>query len=998
MPALVVWERLPVGGDDLRLLTCLSLLLRLLQISTTVSILVFALLTGPPPSSPSHPVYLTRCVTDRDQFRKWYRGILAVCAYGVAYGAVGGTVEWWTWRISGVGTPVEGERRRSLSAVCKCNMVGMLMAKMAGFGMAVVAIHVAEGYCRCVWSWTDVGGGNGGNDDVMMDVTVDVTADVTADDEYSEWEKERLHCPGQGTWLVCARILIFVMACDVLFPLLTLAIVMRKRWRTFWNRHRRRWQRDREPDDATDAKKSWEKTCQRCCECTGLLTCYLFGGQKLTAGSYVDVAVALADFLGDEGSLDIVPSDIAAAMICLVNIQKRKQIECRNQLMEEGGVLAKDKALVRKLLRSFRETQQKKGQGDSSQHRNQNRNHNKKHPQRKSSFWDISTRSRHSNSQSKSISHSRSHSQSNSFDRGFEQDIEMGMTRPPTIMPSQRQSMRLQLLAAEGFASKVPTMLEEAALFDRHDEVDDDEVDDNGQVGDERDPSTPNDPKSSLSSSSSTHTAEIDTFRKLINTTNTTSEENDHAFRNALSFRLLRSDSIEFFEPTIRRVLSQNNFVDRQVLGEGARFSRVALAAYSWMLYVYTRKCTGCCELTADTLYRWGSCRRRGENVIGDNCCGWKQASVLKSIGVRESDVLYANFNNDLGISPYIILVDRKWKTIVLAIRGTLSLEDMVSDVTISPTPLGEDLCRECGLDADWKDEQCHAGMLAGAKWIYDELKRHGLLDEAMTSREFAKFRLRVIGHSLGAGIAAILGWMLRGKYPMLRCLCFSPPGCVSTERLARESKEFTWSYVLHNDVVPRLSFDSLINFRNDLIEMIARIKVPKHCIFQSHFMHMNEDSLVDLPAKQLYEKENIPKSKFWTDFQNYKERQHQRMLRNNKRNCKMTIPGQIVHMVRTSTKLGNAPCGCLLSCCNTILSCGTTRQTKKYKVRWTEAEDFSEIYISPTMMMDHFPYNVSHALEAAAASYGITSDQEREEEEEKEKEEERGEGTKKSS
>mmetsp|Transcript_15198 Transcript_15198/g.29623 ORF Transcript_15198/g.29623 Transcript_15198/m.29623 type:complete len:180 (+) Transcript_15198:2779-3318(+) len=179
---------------------------------------------------------------------------------------------------------------------------------------------------------------------------------------------------------------------------------------------------------------------------------------------------------------------------------------------------------------------------------------------------------------------------------------------------------------------------------------------------------------------------------------------------------------------------------------------------------------------------------------------------------------------------------------------------------------------------------------------------------------------------------------------------------------------------------------------------MIARIKVPKHCIFQSHFMHMNEDSLVDLPAKQLYEKENIPKSKFWTDFQNYKERQHQRMLRNNKRNCKMTIPGQIVHMVRTSTKLGNAPCGCLLSCCNTILSCGTTRQTKKYKVRWTEAEDFSEIYISPTMMMDHFPYNVSHALEAAAASYGITSDQEREEEEEKEKEEERGEGTKKSS
>ncbi len=115
-----------------------------------------------------------------------------------------------------------------------------------------------------------------------------------------------------------------------------------------------------------------------------------------------------------------------------------------------------------------------------------------------------------------------------------------------------------------------------------------------------------------------------------------------------------------------------------------------------------------------------------------------------------------------------------------------------------------------------------------------------------------------------------------------------------------------------------------------------------------------------------------------------------------------MTIPGKIVHMVRTSTKLGNDPCGCLLSCCNTIISCGATRQTKKYKVRWTEAEDFSEIYISPTMMMDHFPYNVSHALEAAASSYGITSDQAREEEKEEEvgemAEEGSGGGTKKSS
>lgn len=83
--------------------------------------------------------------------------------------------------------------------------------------------------------------------------------------------------------------------------------------------------------------------------------------------------------------------------------------------------------------------------------------------------------------------------------------------------------------------------------------------------------------------------------------------------------------------------------------------------------------------------------------------------------------------------------------------------------------------------------------MLSGAKWIYEDLKRHKILDEAMESQEYAGFKLRIIGHSLGAGIAAILGLMLRKKFPMLRSLCFSPPGCVFSERIAEESKDYTW-------------------------------------------------------------------------------------------------------------------------------------------------------------------------------------------------------------
>lgn len=69
---------------------------------------------------------------------------------------------------------------------------------------------------------------------------------------------------------------------------------------------------------------------------------------------------------------------------------------------------------------------------------------------------------------------------------------------------------------------------------------------------------------------------------------------------------------------------------------------------------------------------------------------------------------------------------------------------------------------------------------------------RHKILDNAISS-DYSGYHLRIIGHSLGAGIASMLGLMLRRKYPSLMCLCFSPPGCVFTPRTAEESKSYVW-------------------------------------------------------------------------------------------------------------------------------------------------------------------------------------------------------------
>lgn len=45
-------------------------------------------------------------------------------------------------------------------------------------------------------------------------------------------------------------------------------------------------------------------------------------------------------------------------------------------------------------------------------------------------------------------------------------------------------------------------------------------------------------------------------------------------------------------------------------------------------------------------------------------------------------------------------------------------------------------------------------------------------------------YQLIITGHSLGAGVAAILAVLLKPAYPYLHCYAYSPPGCIFRYKL----------------------------------------------------------------------------------------------------------------------------------------------------------------------------------------------------------------------
>lgn len=270
--------------------------------------------------------------------------------------------------------------------------------------------------------------------------------------------------------------------------------------------------------------------------------------------------------------------------------------------------------------------------------------------------------------------------------------------------------------------------------------------------------------------------------------------------------------------------LALNDSRDYDLFQSVIHYMYYAISAYGWPMYLITHSKTGICDL-CPKLRCCLLCFGRNDNaqVIEDNCCLCNYAALKQMVAEGDVEVIYATFHVDIGETPFFVAVDYAREKVVVSIRGTLSMKDVLTDLNAEGEPLPLNPPRE-----DWLG---HKGMVQAAVYIKNKLEEENLIEKALNhnpSRGTQNYGLVFVGHSLGAGAASILAILMKQQFSDLQCFSYSPPGGLLSMPAVEHSKEFITSVVVGKDAVPRIGLHQMESLRADLINAIQRSIDPK--------------------------------------------------------------------------------------------------------------------------------------------------------------------------
>lgn len=156
------------------------------------------------------------------------------------------------------------------------------------------------------------------------------------------------------------------------------------------------------------------------------------------------------------------------------------------------------------------------------------------------------------------------------------------------------------------------------------------------------------------------------------------------------------------------------------LLSDMARYCTFAIAIYTHLLAIYMYPCSGFCRIClatttqqCNTMFARCCClrtsgqgstssRRVGQpvaansnttrytnsknnnsnnNILGDNYLGLNYTGLsVVTDQLKGTELAFVSFKNDVHNKPYGVFIDREKSAVIIAIRGTLSIEDCITD------------------------------------------------------------------------------------------------------------------------------------------------------------------------------------------------------------------------------------------------------------------------------------------------------------------------------
>ncbi|NXW23060.1 DGLA lipase, partial [Circaetus pectoralis] len=396
------------------------------------------------------------------------------------------------------------------------------------------------------------------------------------------------------------------------------------------------------------------------------------------------------------------------------------------------------------------------------------------------------------------------------------------------------------------------------------------------------------------------------------------------------------------------KYLDLKNAQEMQRYKEVCYYMLFALAAYGWPIYLMRKPTCGLCRLA-----RSCSCcclcpsRPRyapGVTIEEDNCCGCNAIAIRRHFldeNMTSVDIVYTSCHDAVYETPFYVAVDHDKKKVVISIRGTLSPKDALTDLTGDAERLPVE-----GHHGTWLG---HKGMVLSAEYIKKKLEQEMVLSQAFgrdLGRGTKHYGLIVVGHSLGAGTAAILSFLLRPQYPSLKCFAYSPPGGLLSEDAMEYSKEFVTAVVLGKDLVPRqvekIGLSQLEGFRRQLLDVLQRSNKPKWRIIVGATKCIPKS---ELPEET--EENSVTSNRLWTHPSD--------LTIALSASTPLYPPGRIIHVVH------NHPAE-QCCCCE--------QEDPTYFAIWGDNKAFNEVIISPAMLHEHLPYVVMEGLNKVLENY----------------------------